>query len=412
MIRTCRACRYSSPWYIMHLGSIPVTGYTVPTKDMAMSEPQFDLSLAQCRRCGLVQLSTDEHAQILKEKVYDRYQPTYSSSAAVQEYIRVMLNNIKHQHNIHNNDLFVEIGCNDGRTLEIVRDEIKCQVLGVEPSPNLCKMCRLNNIPVIERFFEDTIEEISEMRPRVILARHVLEHSLNPMKFAAGLRECTNRETVVVIEVPYIVSILQEFHYEGISHPHISYFSLRSLMKLLDLTITNTELVPTDGGSIWVEAQRTTQRERKEDPMVPEILLMEKAMRIDKAEPYNLLSHRIEQHLKTSRELLHRIAHQRKTIYGFGAGKGHTMLNMLDLHHDTVKCVIDDNPMKQHRFLPGCGIEVKPFSYLVENQPDYLLMLAPTHSKELKEKITHRLDASLKKRKFKFIDTIPKMVIS
>lgn len=405
----CRACNKIGLRRLFKVGHITVTGYVVPDLKSAKSEPSFDLTVLMCDDCKLVQLEGEDYIDILVHKVYSQYQSTYSLSLWVQEYMRNLLRKIHEQHRIGEREVFLEIGCNDGGNLEMVR-ELPCKVLGVEPSSNLVKLCRERDIPVIEEFFDrDVGVQIAKKHgfPRVILVRHLLEHVFDLQGFVQGLRACMDSRSILVIEVPYTPSILQGFHFEGIAHVHLSYFSLGPLQKLLSavgISLISAEQVPTDGGSILVQAQLQREQQVIEDS-INELLLMERALKIHTPEPYQLLEHRIREHRSAVVNLLKLLREENKRIYGFGAGKGHTILTTFGLDTSVVECVIDDAEWKQGMFLPGCGIQVRPPSYLVENPPDYLLMLAPTHAEELKSKISSRFPG----RRFRFIDIIPQI---
>jgi len=405
----CRACGEVRLRRLFTVAHIPVTGYVVPDERLAQHEPSFDLTLSVCERCGLTQLEGDDFATILTEKVYSQYQATYSLSLSVQQYMRNLLQSIHARYHISEDDTFLEIGCNDGRNLEMAR-ELPCRVLGVEASGRLASLARARNVPVLEAFFDRDVGTriADEYGPaRLVLARHVLEHVFNLREFVSGLRECMDARSILIIEVPYIVSILQGFHYEGIAHPHVSYFSVRSLRELLsavEIEIISAECVPSDGGSILVQAH-LRQKCSAIGKSVGELLLLEKALRIDMPQPYQLLERRICGHRLDVVDLLQSLKAMGKRIYGFGAGKGHTLMNVLHLDSSVVSYIIDDDQTKQGKFLPGCAIKVQPSTLLLTDPPDYLLILAPTHATELKAKI----DMAFPERRFTFIDIVPEI---
>jgi len=387
---------------------IPVSGYVEPDFISAKAAPSFDLTLLLCPRCTLMQLEDSGYMDIIVKRVYSQYHATYSLSGSVQAYMHNLLSEIHSQHSLGEDDLLLEVGCNDGKSLEIARN-IPCKVLGVEPSSMLAATCLSHNIPVINGFFNVVVGKtvISEYGfPRILIVRHVLEHAYDLQQFIIGLKECMNPQSVLFIEVPYIVSILQGFHFEGIAHPHLYYFSVESLKSLLShagIGITSVKTVNTDGGSILIQARlgQTT------DKSLAPFLSLEYAIQTEVKSTYQLLSKRIEHRKKEVYRLLRILNRQGKRVYGFGAGKGHTILNTLGLDSSLVQRVIDDDVAKQGMFLPGCGIEISSSQYLREEPPDYLIMLSPPHADELKTKIRARFPS----RQFSFIDIIPEIVM-
>lgn len=409
--QNCQGCGDARLKRLIKIAHTPVSGYVEPDFISAKSAPSFDLTLLLCPKCNLIQLEGDGYIDILVKRVYSQYHATYSLSQLVQNYMRNLLAEIHNQYSIGKEELLLEVGCNDGKNLEMARD-IPCKVLGVEPSAILANICRHRDIPVIEDFFNIKIgRKIASDygSPRIIIIRHVLEHAHDLQQFIAGLRECMNPRSILFIEVPYIVSILQGFHFEGIAHPHIYYFSVKSLRTLLSrigIEVISAEGVPTDGGSILVQA-KLGRENQSVDRSVNHFLILEEAMQIEKKSAYQLLARRIHHRRMEVSHLLRLLNKHGKRVYGFGAGKGHTILNVFGLESNLVQRVIDDDDAKHGMFLPGCGIEVSPAWYLEKEPPDYLLMLAPTHTDELKSKISIRFPS----RQFKFIDIIPEIII-
>ena len=63
-------------------------------------------------------------------------------------------------------------------------------------------------------------------------------------------------------------------------------------------------------------------------------------------------------------------------IIGYGApAKATTLLNYLNLNSDSIKNIIEDNPLKFEKFVPGTGIKIiskEKLSYV----PDVVIVLA------------------------------------
>jgi C-methyltransferase C-terminal domain len=60
--------------------------------------------------------------------------------------------------------------------------------------------------------------------------------------------------------------------------------------------------------------------------------------------------------------------------YG-AAAKGNTLFNFCGVTPELVRFVVDANPAKQGRFLPGSHIPIVPEERLREERPDYVLIL-------------------------------------
>ena len=65
-----------------------------------------------------------------------------------------------------------------------------------------------------------------------------------------------------------------------------------------------------------------------------------------------------------------------RSIAAYGAAaKGNTLLNFADVHTDLLPYVVDRNPHKQGLLLPGSHLPIRDPAALVDDRPDYVLIL-------------------------------------
>jgi len=77
------------------------------------------------------------------------------------------------------------------------------------------------------------------------------------------------------------------------------------------------------------------------------------------------------------RRLLDKIRYEDKTIAAYGApAKGMTLLSYLELGPETIDFIADRSPLKQGRYTPGSHIPIVPPERILQEQPDFLLLLA------------------------------------
>jgi hypothetical protein len=71
------------------------------------------------------------------------------------------------------------------------------------------------------------------------------------------------------------------------------------------------------------------------------------------------------------RDVLGDLRAQGRRVAGYGAAaKATVLLNALGLGEETIDFVVDRNPHKHDRLVPGTRIPISPVERLVEDQPD------------------------------------------
>jgi cyclopropane fatty-acyl-phospholipid synthase-like methyltransferase len=128
----------------------------------------------------------------------------------------------------------VEIGCGRGEILSIVRDQLGCQVLGIEPS-------RAQASAAASRFGVEVIQgdldsaDLQGNRADALVMCHVLEHFHDPLAALIRCRDLVTDDGWIFIEVP---NILQPNSRKRLSRwlafEHMYYFSLGTLSRLLE----------------------------------------------------------------------------------------------------------------------------------------------------------------------------------
>src|SRR5476649_1045573 len=118
----CRLCASTGAMHVIHsFGKMPVSGYLEANETLARSAPRYELAIAICHECGFVQQASDEATDILVNRVYAQYQPTYTMSEKVTAYMDYFLDEAIGKTDAVPNDEVVEIGSNDGSVLALVK---------------------------------------------------------------------------------------------------------------------------------------------------------------------------------------------------------------------------------------------------------------------------------------------------
>ncbi len=372
----CRFCNSELSYEFVDLGSSPPSNSFLGESQLNESEKQFPLKLFVCDNCFLVQI--DEYKSS-REIFNDSYAYFSSFSTTWLNHSKEYVDMITEKLGLDEKSRVVEIASNDGYLLQnFVKRNIPC--LGVEPSGNTAEIAVKKGVETVISFFDETLaEELTEDRGKadLIVANNVLAHVPDLNGFIKALNILLDEEGTITIEVPHLLQLIENRQFDTIYHEHFSYFSFGTLMKIFNfhgLNLYDVEEMTTHGGSLRIYVSKKMTEGRS--PTVEKLLEKEKEAGLNRIESYFGFKDRIED---IKRELVAFLMEknrngQRVAAYG-AAAKGNTLLNFCGVKNDLVDYVVDRSPHKKGKYLPGSHIPVKDESFLVENRPDFVLIL-------------------------------------
>lgn len=376
----CRACGHSKLAPVLDLGLMPLANALLPAVS-SEPEPNFPLELVYCPNCSLTQITET----VPPEKMFSHYTYFSSYSETMLDHAREMTEWLVGAKTLSAASLVMEIASNDGYLLQyFVRKNIP--VLGIEPAENVARVAQADRgVPTICEFFEKSLAVRLRKENRladVVIANNVLAHVPDLSGFLEGVRTVLKPDGIAVIEVPYVMDLLARCEFDTIYHEHLSYFSVTALTRLFrkhDMTITDIERIPIHGGSLRIVAGAGLGSEGER---VQRLLAAESAQSMP---PVFAEFRDRSQAVKAGiREFLREKISAGKKVAAYGAAaKGCVFLNYCGLGIDQVAYVVDRNPAKQGKRMPGTHQPIFAPSKLLEEPPDYLLILPWNISDEI-----------------------------
>jgi SAM-dependent methyltransferase len=209
----------------------------------------------------------------------------------------------------------------------------------------------------------------------VVHANNVLAHVADTNGFVAGLARVLKPEGMAVLEFPYLRDLVDHCEFDTIYHQHLCYFSVTAVDRLLrrhGLYLNDVRRIPIHGGSLRLYVERI---ERVGDA-VTELLAEEERLGLTRIEYYRDFGLRVERIRAQLMDTLRELRNDGKRIAGYGApAKGCTLLNYFGIGRDFLPYTVDRNHFKQGRHMPGTHQPVHAPERLLEDRPDYLLLL-------------------------------------
>jgi SAM-dependent methyltransferase len=390
---------------VISLGATPLANALRTDDDPDVDEARYPLDVAFCPDCSLVQID----AVVAPERLFRAYVYRSSYSDTMVQHATALAERLIDERGLGPSSLVVEAASNDGYLLRTYRDA-GVRVLGIEPAENVADVAEAAGIPTRTTFFTHELghELVRDgVRADVFHAHNVLAHVPDLKGFVAGIEAVLAPNGVAVIEVPYVKDMLDGCEFDTIYHEHLSYFSLTALDRCFTrhgLTLTDVERVPIHGGSLRLFAEHAGARR---GVRVEELLAAEAAWGVTTEEPYRTFADRVGLVRERLRELLGELRTEGKRIAAYGASaKGTTLLTFCGIGRETLDFVVDRSPLKQGLFTPGTRIPIHPTERLVEEMPDYTLLLTWNFADEILDQ-----QAEYHRRGGRFIVPIPELQV-
>ena len=402
-IQRCRMCGSSKLAVFLDLGSTPPADQFKRKDQLKEEEVYYPLEVCICEECCLVQLNYVVSPEVLYRNDY----PYESSTTKTgRKHWEAFAERTVSRFNLINSDLVVDIGSNVGVLLEFFKER-KLKVQGVDPAENIVLLAKKRGIDTICDFFnQGVVETILKKygKAKIITATNNFAHVDDLESYMENVQMLMADNGIFIFEAPYLASLIRMVEYDTIYHEHLSYLSVKPLVSFFrkfGMEIFDIEQVEIHGGSFRAYVGYKGQREVSD--IVDKVIMEEENTRLYSMEKLSEFANKVKQNKKELQSLLFSLKNAGKSIVGVSApAKGMTLLNYCGIGKDTLDVITEKSELKIGRFSPGMHIPIVPDSYLLNNQPDYALLLAWNFAEEIIRNLN-----KFKLRGGKFIIPIP-----
>ncbi len=386
----CRFCGAPLTQSVVDLGAQPPCESFVSAERFNAPEPLFPLHTKVCGACFLVQLDTD----VAPESIYTEYAYFSSYSSSWLEHAKRYVDMIVPRLGLGATSQVVELASNDGYLLKNFVER-GIPAYGIDPAANVAQAAIAAGVPTVVAFFGvETARALAAegKQADLILGNNVFGHIPDINDFVGGMRVLLKPGGTVTIEIPHFMRLVENNQFDTIYHEHYCYHTLLADTKIFaqhSLRLFDVEELSTHGGSIRMYVCHAHDP-RPTTPAVEALLAEERRRGFDTLAAYAAFGEQVKE---TKRKLLTFLIEARragKSVVGYGApGKGNTLLNYCGIREDFLDYVVDRNPYKHGKFLPGSRIPIYAPDKIDETQPDYVLILPWNIKDEIIKQMAH-----------------------
>lgn len=374
----CRHCEAELNLPLIDLGSAPPSNAYLTRETLHAPEKWFPLRVLVCTECWLAQ--TEDYAGA--DELFSADYAYFSSfSMTWLQHAERYVSDMAKRFGLNTDSNVIEIAANDGYLLQYVKASgIPC--VGIEPTASTAAAARTKGIEIIESFFGTQLAQrlVAEGRQAdLTVANNVLAHVPDVNDFVSGFAHLLKPQGVATFEFPHLLRMVEQNQFDTIYHEHFSYLSLTAVTRIFErngLCVFDVEELPTHGGSLRVFAQRRDTGKCEATNHVAQMLARENTAGMVATDFYSGFQARADQVKNDFIAFLVEAKRAGKTVAAYGAAaKGNTLLNYAGVRPDLLPYVVDRNPAKQEKYLPGSRIPIVAESRIRKERPDYVAIL-------------------------------------
>jgi hypothetical protein len=383
---TCRICGSRELAPVLDLGEQCIAGAFAEPGGEQPVQRAIPLQLVRCDMtrdqdaCGLVQIRHTVPGSIL----YHSYWYRSGVNRTMTENLYGIARAAQDLASLQAGDLVVDIGCNDGTLLDGYTAE-HVRFLGFDPS-DVSRYAVEKGYDVVRDFFsaEGLQRRHPDQRAKVITSIAMFYDLEDPRAFVRDVSASLAEDGVWVMELHYLLSMLEANSFDAIVHEHLEYYSLAVLERLFaeaGLQVVRAELNDMNGGSIRLFISHAGRRQPSAEDVtqLQRLRLREFEVGLDSPAPYEGFAERCLAVRDELQALCRSVTSDGKRIHAYGAStKGNTILQFAGLDRSMVEYAADRNPDKWGSETIRTGIPIISEEESRSMRPDYYLVL-PWH---------------------------------
>jgi len=371
-VTNCPITNDSERFTYIDLGEMPLVNNLSDTREDSFNSPKYKLAVQYFKKSKLSCLTENIDPNLM----FSQYSYKSGVVKAYADHCKEMFWFVDTYLNLKENDSILDIGGNDGTLLHsFLEKKPYLDVLNVDASTNLTKLSRERGVPAVNAFWGVQTAKTLDKKFKLITSTNVFQHTPPIADFAEAISMSLDAKGIWCLEFPYWKTNMQTLQFDQIYHEHVYFYLVEPLKQLFDkfgLEIIKAVKYPIHGGTLRL----LISKKGYWDVCNGVQKLIDEEQTINE-QYYKDWGEVIEEHISDCKIMLQACKNQNNNIIGFGAAaKGCIFLNSAKIDNTILDVVIDDTDLKQDKFIPGTGIQIKSREYLKNNKVDYILILA------------------------------------
>jgi 2-polyprenyl-3-methyl-5-hydroxy-6-metoxy-1,4-benzoquinol methylase len=388
----CRFCNTPLSFEFLDLVNSPPSNSFLSIDQLNEPEIFYPLRVLVCDNCFLVQIDEYQKSSAIFNNDYVYFS---SFSTSWLNHAKKYCEEVVKRLSLNQNSKVIEVASNDGYLLQFFLEK-NIPVLGIEPTANTAKIASDKGIETITQFFGTALAD--ELASKGILAdlligNNVLAHVPDINDFVAGMKRVLTPTGTITMEFPHLIQMINQNQFDTIYHEHFSYLSLFTVKKIFfqqGLEIYDVDEISTHGGSLRIYAKHLDDTSKQVSTSVSDLVSKEKLLGVDTLTYYKDFNTNVDQIKIDFLSFLIEQKKNGKKVVGYGAAaKGNTLLNYCGVKKDLISFVVDANPNKQGKYLPGSHIPVVSEDLLKQFQPNFVVIFPWNLSAEIMNQLSY-----------------------
>ena len=381
-IQACRNCQNNNLKHILNIGNQYLVDFLEEDGENFTAPLELVLCDPETNGCGLLQL----HHTVSPDLLYRRFWYKSGVNQTIRDDLEEIVRKAEEKVNLENDDIVLDIGANDGTLLRFYKNK-SIKPIGFEPATNLLEEASIDTFKIFNEYFnaKSFKSEFGTKKARVITSISMFYDLDKPHDFVGDIKDILDDNGIWILQMNYLVTMLENNAFDNIVHEHLEYYSLQSLEYLLnkhDLEVFDVEQNNINGGSIRVYIKFKNCKKFSISKNVDSVREYEKKIGLNNTKTYLDFAKRILNLREQTCGFIEDEIRDGKKIYVYGAStRGNTLLQYYGLNSELILAAAERNPEKWGKKTVGSKIPIISEKQARSEKPDYFLIL-PWYFKE------------------------------